>query len=381
MLAQRDPASVPMDRRPATMRAATYADRVRDALLSVYSGAAEQPVGRVLDALGFTDFRGMTEPQPALSLGQMPDGPRAGAVAKLLAAKPRVANPIKGYHGSPHDFGRVGGQGAADGGFDMSKIGTGEGAQAYGHGLYFAEAEPTARAYRDALAPPEVRVGGKAHPPLNTESPVDMAIADLANGKPMSAAVVDRGFAPRFAQEYKQAVEKYRGQVERVTPGRMYEVNIHADPQSFLDWDAPLSQQQAGAAASSLGDVRPVRLSNGYYGVTRVGPDGSGNVIQGINESSADGALAAWQRTFQGVKGQDAITMLSGITGDKSAAAAGLKSRGIPGIKYLDQGSRAAGEGSRNYVVFDDSLVEILRKYGLLPFAAGLGASGQDQPR
>ena len=43
---------------------------------------------------------------------------------------------IKAYHGSPYDFER----------FDMSKIGTGEGAQAYGHGLYFAENhEPMAR--------------------------------------------------------------------------------------------------------------------------------------------------------------------------------------------------------------------------------------------
>src|SRR5687767_3158774 len=33
------------------------------------------------------------------------------------------------FHGSPHKFDK----------FDMSKVGTGEGAQAYGHGLYFAE--------------------------------------------------------------------------------------------------------------------------------------------------------------------------------------------------------------------------------------------------
>jgi hypothetical protein len=49
---------------------------------------------------------------------------------------------IKAYHGSPHDFER----------FDLSKIGTGEGAQAYGHGLYFAESEGVAKAYREALA-------------------------------------------------------------------------------------------------------------------------------------------------------------------------------------------------------------------------------------
>jgi hypothetical protein len=47
-----------------------------------------------------------------------------------------------------------------------------------------------------------------------------------------------------------------------------------------------------------------------------------------------------------------------------------LLEKGIPGIKYLDGGSRTAGEGSRNYVVFDDKLVEILRKYGWVPGAA-----------
>ena len=45
---------------------------------------------------------------------------------------------------------------------------------------------------------------------------------------------------------------------------------------------------------------------------------------------------------------------------------------GIPGIKYLDQGSRAAGQGSSNYVVFNDKLIDILRKYGL----AGAAATG-----
>jgi hypothetical protein len=49
---------------------------------------------------------------------------------------------IRAYHGSPHKFDR----------FDMSKIGTGEGAQAYGSGLYLAEAEPVAKKYRDKLS-------------------------------------------------------------------------------------------------------------------------------------------------------------------------------------------------------------------------------------
>src|SRR5207342_2800679 len=40
-----------------------------------------------------------------------------------------VVRPIRAYHSSPHDFEK----------FDASKIGTGEGAQVYGHGIYFAE--------------------------------------------------------------------------------------------------------------------------------------------------------------------------------------------------------------------------------------------------
>lgn len=69
--------------------------------------------------------------------------PIGKAVKAADAMAPEVGNAMRGiiaYHGSPHSFDK----------FDLSKIGTGEGAQAYGHGLYFAESEPVARSYRDA---------------------------------------------------------------------------------------------------------------------------------------------------------------------------------------------------------------------------------------
>src|SRR5258708_31309271 len=44
---------------------------------------------------------------------------------------------IRAFHGSPSAFKA----------FDASKIGTGEGAQAYGHGLYFAESQGVAESY------------------------------------------------------------------------------------------------------------------------------------------------------------------------------------------------------------------------------------------
>ena len=59
---------------------------------------------------------------------------------------------IKASHGSPHAFTK----------FLMSKLGTGEGAQAYGHGLYFGEGfdSPVAKEYQNKLAT-KVYVGGK----------------------------------------------------------------------------------------------------------------------------------------------------------------------------------------------------------------------------
>jgi hypothetical protein len=39
-----------------------------------------------------------------------------------------------------------------------------------------------------------------------------------------------------------------------------------------------------------------------------------------------------------------------------------LKEAGIPGVRYLDGNSRTAGKGSRNFVVFDDSILKILKR-------------------
>ena len=60
-----------------------------------------------------------------------------------------------------------------------------------------------------------------------------------------------------------------------------------------------------------------------------------------------------------------------------------LQEQGVPGIRYLDEGSRTAGEGSRNYVVFpgNEHLISILKKYGLPISAAGLAALSQLHPQ
>ena len=80
------------------------------------------------------------------------------------------------------------------------------------------------------------------------------------------------------------------------------------------------------------------------------------------------------------VRGEGGVRILESLAGGKENAAELLREAGYPGLKYLDGGSRAAGDGTSNYVVFDDALIEILRKYGLLPpaVAGGVAASQSD---
>jgi hypothetical protein len=80
---------------------------------------------------------GVADPvSQVMGLAAAPIDVPAANLAEGLGAKT-----LKAYHGSPHDFDQ----------FSLGKIGTGEGGQAYGHGLYFAEQEATAKAYRDRL--------------------------------------------------------------------------------------------------------------------------------------------------------------------------------------------------------------------------------------
>ena len=263
---------------------------------------------------------GRVDPMSDEAIGRSFD--LAGALTLGAGAIPAQANSlragIKAYHGSPHDFDK----------FDMSKIGTGEGNQVFGHGLYFSETPVVAKAYRDGLL--DARI-----PEVNDR------LRNLA--KEMEAISTGyRQFRPgqedagrRLAAEYDALLAERVGM-----RGRMYEVNIHADPDRLLDWD-----------------VR--------------GPKQSPEVQGAIRDIAAKYRLADPVES-----GRSPASLLSDlshrdVTGSPAAAAAALSDRGIPGIKYLDQASRVAGKPPRNFVVFDPEIIEIVKKYGIVAALAG----------
>ena len=256
---------------------------------------------------------------------------------------------IKAYHGSPHDFDR----------FSMDKIGTGEGAQAYGHGLYFAEAEPTAKAYRDQLSRSKKQ-------PFTPEELTD-SIANSIGSKDPSAVFVElqkrqsEGLGTTYGGMYKDALPRLSSlegvQAAMKPPGHMYEVNINADPAHFLDWDKPLTgQSDVAQRILQIPQVAKQQASQTSF----LGPD------KGLTGRSAYAAASGWKR------GAELSPSNPAATTDM------LREAGIPGIKYLDQGSRGAGQGSSNFVVFNDKLIDIIKKYGLAGIAPPAAAMSYD---
>jgi hypothetical protein len=302
----------------------------------VYAGRvdpmSQQGIERAADLAGFVTGGSFAASRPAGSLG--------------MGGMPEKPPGVKAFHGSPHDFDK----------FDLSKIGTGEGAQAYGHGLYFADSEKVAKAYRDANQTMETLLNGKPIKPGTPEFPAVMSIG--ANGYDKALKQAEEFAAAGFIKQSElDAIRALKGaKIESKPRGKMYEVNIRANPDDFLDWDKPLAEQsesvrKAFLKAQAGGDPLLAELLN-------TSPEGL--MMQGIMPNA---------------KGAAAYKTMAFDDKDPLAASRRLLDAGVPGIKYLDQGSRAAGDGSRNYVVFDDKLIEILRKYGLTGLL-GLGAVG-----
>lgn len=167
------------------------------------------------------------------------------------------------------------------------------------------------------------------------------------------------------------------------TNGRMYEVNIKANPDDFIDWDKPLSQQSE-------------KMRNVITDILASKANVQGNPEDAYRQAIADwnagpkttpltddpNVVRAWDAVQMAKKGTAVFDgeRVRNILNDAGRGSPEewrqtLLDAGIPGIRYLDQGSRNAGNGSSNYVVFDDSMIDILRKYGLAGLTAGGAAT------
>lgn len=385
-------------------------------------GVAEAVPLTAAAARGISGMASRMDPNTLLSMVGPPIPPRAAPAPEAAASG------IRAFQGSPHDFsaerlvrypdGRtefiVGAPDALPdipagaelvqdfplGRMRMDKIGTGEGAQAYGHGLYSAEVEAVAREYRDALseAPgirgilPEGRVFNDPSISADSRMPTSQgvvlekindyfqenvsrqglsqkAIGDAINSteqnirsrlvqrireNPLDRQRQIREFGvDRREQAYSSQLDyvaSLRNRIDELEPvaggGRVYEININANPEQFLDFDMPLAGQTPEIQSA----------------IRQIAPDAPG-MAQGNKL-----LLQAYPQPGQEVAGE--------FLGE--TATRRLREAGIPGIKFADAGSRGAGGATRNFVVFDENLINIVRKYGIAGAATMLGVTALD---
>jgi hypothetical protein len=236
--------------------------------------------------------------------------------------------------------------------FDSSKIGTGEGAQAYGRGSYLAESEDLARGYRDQLTKPRVQRAQRLL--SNSGNDVDLAIENAKKEIDRLKSLdltPETGSSKRESlislQEEKIAELTKLKNTGQMSKGSMYKVNIDADPDELIDWDELIDEQPKKVMDKlQSADWWPY-AEEGIYDIAGA---------RGENPTGAD--LVRWLE-------QD---------GQEYAAEA-LEDLGVKGIKYADAFTRHKPKDKRsnNYVIFDPRIIEISKKYGIsIPLASAV---------
>ena len=158
----------------------------------------------------------------ALTMGQ--GGIQIGdreAFARQMAEVPNLMG-LTAYHGTPHKI---------KGNFDISKVGTGEGAQAYGHGMYFAENPAVAKGYAEQVK--DLSKLGKIW------NQVEWAKRQL--NKAIEAGNTEEALKFR---ELRDKLHGWHAANNMMSKGNLYKVDIPDEYiPNMLDWDKPLHEQ------------------------------------------------------------------------------------------------------------------------------------------
>ena len=277
---------------------------------------------------------------------------KATDVASDVAGIAKVEPPtetqpgIIAFHGSGADFDE----------FNIKYIGTGEGAAAFGYGLYFSNNKDIGDFYKNALTR-SVDIDGKPYIRGNSIRNTDLLDPDIADE--LGAANGDLELAIKDEEEYLQTltgsqptntalttaaketqkrIEKLKALRGRVTvkptEGKTYKVAIQPKPEELLDYDVSLKNQSQ--------KVRKV--------------------------------LKPYYDKYSVAETADFGTLLESLQRDLSPKlfSEELNKAGIKGIKFKAgqlsgrQFAKPKEKASENYVIFDDKLITILEKYGIV---------------
>lgn len=259
---------------------------------------------------------------------------------------------LTAYHGTPHRFAK----------FSTDHVGTGEGYQAFGWGLYFTDSKKIAEYYKNKLSKSSlVGVVTKGDTSYDFRDVLDFAKSnnwfneDDTSGQEqlrlsqafgaMSKVGYDK--AKKLYEEFGQPDSNVNNQVfnylsllkkagfdkPQDKKGATYEVEI-LEPKDFMDWDNPVSKEVKDKVLDTLGFVP--RIKEHY--------------------------IKEWAKNPP--KGEEIYGLLIDSEGSPKAASKLLNDEfGVKGIKYKAGQIAGIDSTAHNYVVFDDAAIKINEVY------------------
>lgn len=287
--------------------------------------------------------------------GMFKDGHMVASNA--VVTEPGVTFSIEALHASPHRFRK----------FSTDKMGSGEGHQAYGWGLYFAENEKVNKNYYDAFTrsveqPTLYYSNGKDVSKEEWRSQINALIDKVAKGKGYNNAALIDTFTFPDEKEGNKLLASRRKLLKVNKQNRKAE----KDASYIALWDSniELMQDSIEIVKSMIAAGLFARKTAFNYRV-ELNVDDSNLLMwdDTLLVSSLPVELQKYinskMEMYAYASGEEFYRELSWWEKGAKQASELLLAHGIKGIKYLDGASRGKGEGSYNYVIFSGDDVKI----------------------
>ena len=307
--------------------------------------SAQQALGNLNDRA-----RNLNEMTAAAASEGVDYGPASRRLGGLLAD---AYNPmgLTVFHGSPAKFNK----------FDPTKIGTGEGAQSYGYGHYVAQNPEVAKGYQRKLAKESQATD------LNTR----MALVDVG-GTPlttfnvdMDAALIDAAKAGK--KDFVSLARSKKTRWDQLAKDQTYQFQNYAKQKSAAYQNLLNATKKNDVAYTGSGSFYEIDLPDEQ--IARM-LDYDQPVEEAIRSRVSQAAMTQFGSGSTGTSGELLYKELvrefknTGSANPAADASEFLRAQGIPGIRYLDQGSRGTEAGTSNFVVFpgNENLLNIKRR-------------------
>ena len=289
------------------------------------------------------------------------------------------------FHGTRHNL---------NGGFDLQKIGSGEGAQVYGHGIYLAEERAVGENYRTAGMPENEAAANRMRNRLTFKFDNKIYRGDTTgyggwvdeNGNHPYGTPEYNGVDSVFTMIEMNEIERAKGNptktIEEIkaeqikTREDMIERYENEGDDGYLSKEKKeqiiKEQKEEIEAIRNMGpvelEIAPMKNPGNLYTVE--GPENDVlldyDIIRRNQPDIVKEAMEAAEHEFEGTSfsdfftGSDFYNFLSRKLGSAKDASMWLNEHGIPGLRYLDNGSRNTGEGTHNFVIWDTDLLKIM---------------------